>query len=198
MEIKVRISGITPLLHSKFTDAAGLAIENGTSRVLVGDRKTPREQAESLLYTDSRGKVIFPGPNIFAAIINAGVFHKVGKKQITTAKSSLVPAGISVIEIECAIIDPDTGEEATWEVDSRSIVVDITKRKMAHRPRFDKWQIDFTLDVDETVFSEQAVRLLVDDAGKKIGLGAFRPARKGPYGRFVVTCWEVVRMAAAA
>ena len=30
---------------------------------------------------------------------------------------------------------------------------------------------------------------LVDDAGQKIGLGDYRPARKGPFGRFSVVSW---------
>lgn len=191
MQIKVEIQQLTPMLHSKFGDAAGIAIENGTAPALVGERKTPRAQAEALLYADTNGNPMFPGANIFAAIIAAGTFHKAGRKQITTAKSSLVPAGLSVLEIECPMVDPASGKPAKWEVDSRSIVVDITKRRMAHRPRFDRWKLAFTLEVDETVFSEQIVRLLVDDAGKKIGLGAFRPARKGPFGRFVVTNWKV-------
>lgn len=189
MEIHVEIEGVTPLLMSKFTDAAAVAIENGTSQVLVGDKKTPRAQAEAALYADSNGKPIFPGPNIFRAIIDAGVFHKVGKSKVTTMKSSLVPAGITVKEIECPIVNPDGGAPK-WEVDSRSIVVQITMRKMAHRPRFDRWRLKFTLDVDDTMFSEGVVRLLIDDAGKKIGLGAFRPSRKGPFGKFVVVGWR--------
>jgi len=30
----------------------------------------------------------------------------------------------------------------------------------------------------------------VDAAGKRIGLGDFRPDCKGPFGRFVVTKWK--------
>jgi hypothetical protein len=33
-------------------------------------------------------------------------------------------------------------------------------------------------------------REIVDAAGKRIGLGDFRPATKGPFGKFVVTSWE--------
>ena len=34
------------------------------------------------------------------------------------------------------------------------------------------------------------MRAVGADAGKKRGLGDYRPARKGPFGRFVVTKWE--------
>lgn len=32
-------------------------------------------------------------------------------------------------------------------------------------------------------------REIVDAAGKRIGLGDFRPACKGPFGKFTVTSW---------
>lgn len=31
---------------------------------------------------------------------------------------------------------------------------------------------------------------IVDDCGTRVGLLDFRPERKGPFGRFVVTKWE--------
>lgn len=34
------------------------------------------------------------------------------------------------------------------------------------------------------------VRELFDIAGSKIGLGDFRPDRRGPFGRFTVTMWS--------
>lgn len=64
---------------------------------------------------------------------------------------------------------------------------------MCHRPRLDEWSTAFTLDVDGDMFSEKLVRLLVDDAGKKCGLGDYRPNRKGPFGKFVVTSWETIK-----
>jgi hypothetical protein len=35
------------------------------------------------------------------------------------------------------------------------------------------------------------LREIIDAAGKRIGLGDFRPACKGPFGKFVVTEWHV-------
>jgi hypothetical protein len=60
---------------------------------------------------------------------------------------------------------------------------------MCHRPRLDEWALSFRLEVDTRMFTSQFVRQLVDDAGAKIGLGDFRPDRKGPFGRFKATGW---------
>ena len=186
--IQVTIEGTTPLLMNKFTDANALAVSGGSSAVMTGNKGTPREQAERKLYLDEHGTLHVPGTNIFRAIIDAGTFHKAGKSKITTQKSSLVPAAVALVELTCPLRGPDG--EPKWEVDSRSVVIPSTGgRIMAHRPRLDRWSVSFTLEIDTGMFAVSLVRQLVDDAGKRIGLGDYRPARKGPFGRFVVTKW---------
>lgn len=187
MKIQVTIEGVTPLLLNRFTAEAEVQVSGGTSVTFRGDKGTPREQAEPKLYKDDKGMLYMPGPNIFSALIAAGAFHKAGKSKLTTMKSSLIPAGIAVEELVCPL---NTNK---WEVDSRSVVIPSTGgRIMCHRPRVDRWSLTFTLDVDSGMFSPNLVRAIVDDAGKKCGLGDFRPSRKGPFGRFVVKRWKVV------
>ncbi|MBU0607874.1 MAG: hypothetical protein KKI08_08290 [Armatimonadetes bacterium] len=188
MQIEVTITGISPLLMNRFTDEAEVATSSGHSPgVGNGNRGTPREQAEKTAYRDpTTGELFLPGPNIFAAIIDAGKFHKLGKNKVTTQKSSLVPAGLLVLDMMLPLGARD------FEVDSRRIVNPATGgARLRHRARLDKWAASFTLDVDETMFSADFVRVLVDDAGKKVGVCDYRPAKRGPFGRFVVTNWKV-------
>jgi hypothetical protein len=188
MKIHVTIEGITPLLMNRFTDEAEIATTSGHAAALRGGSKgTPREQAERTAYRDVQsGDLYLPGPNLFAAIVDAGKFHKLGKNKVTTQRSSLVPAGLLVDELMIPLGTKD------FEVDSRRVRIPATGGcVMRHRARLDTWQASFTLDVDATVFSTGFVRELLDDAGKKIGLGDYRPATRGPFGRFVVTRWEV-------
>ena len=188
MLIKVTIEGTTPLLMNRFHEASQLAVSGGTSSAQVGNKGTPREQAEPKLYRDEKGQLYIPGPNIFACLIAAGTFHKAGKSKVTTARSSLVPAGIAVLDLVCLL------GTTKYEVDSRSVVIPSTGgRIMCHRPRLDKWKTHFDLIVDTQMFAPKFVRQLVDDAGAKIGLGDFRPARKGPFGRFVVKQWREIK-----
>jgi len=193
-KIKCSIAGSSPLLMNRFTEQAAAKISAGSSSTItISARGTPREQAEPKLYTSANGRPMLPGPNVFRGLIDAGAFHKAGRKAITTHKSSLVPAGVQIEELECLLSDPfKPGEWPTWEVDSRSVVNPATGgRMMCHRPRFDAWGLDFTLLIDDKMFDHAIVRLLVDDLGTKIGLGDFRPSRKGPFGRFLVSHWEV-------
>ena len=87
---------------------------------------------------------------------------------------------------EHLILDPQS-----WVVDSRPVVVPATKgRIIRHRPRFDEWTASCELEWDDTLLTKEQVRRIVDDTGRNVGLLDFRPEKKGPYGRFVVTSWR--------
>lgn len=191
MRIKVTIQGVTPLLMNRFTEASEVAVSGGMAPAFRGDKGAPREQAAAKRYADEAGNLFIPGANLYACIIAAGTFHKAGKSKLTTLKTSLIPAGVMLDDLICPLHAPDGKALTAWEVDSRSVVIPSTGgRIMCHRPRMDEWQCTFTIEVDATMFAPNLIRAVVDDAGKKIGLGDFRPARKGPFGRFVVVRWD--------
>lgn len=185
MLVTVKIKGTTPLLMNRFTEEAQVKVSNGTSSTTLGAKGTPRQSAEKKVYADDKGNLFIPGPNIFAAIIAAGKFHKCGKSKVTTLRSSLIPAGVALLDLACPL------GTKMFEVDSRSVVIPSTGgRIMCHRPRLDEWKLSFTLEIDTEMFSPALVRQIVDDAGKKVGLGDFRPDRRGPFGKFAVVEWK--------
>ena len=184
-KISITIEGVTPLLMNRFTEDNEVKVTSGVSGTMVGNKGTPREQAAKTAYMDNDGMLYVPGPNVFRSIIEAGKYHKAGKSKVTTQKSSMIPAGISLNDV---VLGLGTSE---FEVDSRSVVIPSTGgRIMKHRARLDTWKLTFTLEIDEIMFGVTFVRQLVDDAGKRIGLGDYRPDRKGPFGKFFVTNWK--------
>ena len=194
MNIDIEITGITAILMNRFTDENEAQVTSGTRPSTIGHRGTPREQAEKTAYKDDKGNLYVPTQNLYACIINAGKFHKVGKTKVTTAKSSLVPAGLVMNDgLVLSLLNPKSNKaQKSFEVDSRRVVIPATGGAvMRHRARIDEWRIRFTVEVDMTVFDANFVRTLVDDAGKKIGLGDYRPERKGPFGKFKVTKWSI-------
>ena len=86
MQIKVKIRGTSAILMNRFTEKNEVAVSGGTSLILQGDRGTPRDQAASKRYCDKDGNLFLPGANIFAALVQAGTFHKAGKSKLTTMK----------------------------------------------------------------------------------------------------------------
>lgn len=188
MLIGITIEGRSPLICNRFSDAAAEAATNGTRGSSAGsDRGTPQEIAEGKLYKSAAGVPFIPGPNVFSAIIAAGRFFKNGKSQITTAKSSLIPAAVVVQDVEIPIVT-----KGGWSVDSRPVRIPATGgRILAFRPIFYDWSLTFSVDLDEKEINAKLFRQIVDAAGSKVGLGDFRPACRGPYGRFDVTNWDV-------
>lgn len=183
--IEVTIEGTTPLLCNRFTDAAQMAATNGTRIASVGERGSPQDQAQARLYLGHDGKPMVPQPNLFRCLIDAGKFFKNGKSKVSTQKSSLIPACLEIEGLEVPIKHNDP-----WTVDTRPVRIPSTGgRILCHRPCFNDWRLSFTLNVDTDMISVKLVRDLVDAAGKRIGLGDFRPDCKGPFGKFVVTRW---------
>jgi hypothetical protein len=188
MKIDIVIEGKTPLLLNRFTDEQAQAATKGTRGSNRGDRGTEREIAESKLYLNSAGQPCIPQPNLLSCLVEGGVWHKIGKKQVTTKSESLIYAACDVISTAIAIkhIQP-------WSVDTRPIVIPSTKgRILAYRPRFDDWQLDFEMELRTEIIGVKLMRAILDDAGMRAGLGDFRPSRKGPFGRFKVIHWKEI------
>lgn len=57
------------------------------------------------------------------------------------------------------------------------------------RPRFDRWSLSLHIVVDTAQIDESRIREVFDMAGSRVGLGDFRPARKGIFGKFHVVSW---------
>lgn len=192
MDIKVTIKGVTPLLMNRWAadgDGGDVTTGSGIRPNNPGaGYGSPREQAEKAAYRDTKtGELFIPGTNILACIIEAGRFHKSGKRQMTTGETSIVTAGLMVQDIVCSLGTKD------FEVDVRGARVPpkIGPRINRCRPILHEWTLTFTLEVDESEFKENVVRDLVDTAGKKVGLCDYRPQKKGPFGKFVVVKWVV-------
>src|SRR5262249_37918786 len=146
-------------------------------------KKTPAEQAEIAAYRiPQSGNLYIPGVALQRAIVGGAAFSK-GKGRATLQKPVAA----------CVFVTPeylDLGIKE-YEVDTRPIVMPSTKgRILRHRPRLDHWKVRFTLEFDDTLLKSTELRRIVDDTGSRVGLLDFRPERKGPFGRFVVTSWS--------
>jgi hypothetical protein len=91
---------------------------------------------------------------------------------------------IEEIEIPIEHVEP-------WTVDIRPVRIPATGgRILRYRPLFNDWSLSFHVNLDTGEVGPKLFRQIIDAAGSKVGLGDFRPATRGPYGRFVVTTWQ--------
>jgi len=184
-KILIRIEGITPLLCSNYVPEEDGKKAGKTNR-FTGERGTPLEQAEKRLYRGVDGSLIIPSENMFACITGGGKFHKANKRNVTTQSSSILYGCAEIEEIAIGL-----EHEQPWKVFSKPgrIPPKTGARVLIHRPMFDDWALEFNLIIDEEIIGSQFMREIVDDAGKRIGLGDWRPDLRGRYGKFVVTKW---------
>lgn len=179
--IEITITGVTPLLINRFHEEAR---EEATSGIHARhEHPEPADDARERLYLladQPKESPYFPAENLRQSIIAAAGRHKIGRRSAASDVAAAV------------YLAPDAMPLAGgWAVDSRPVVIPATRgRIMRHRPKFEQWAISFTLNFEERLISPKLARDCVDDAGDYVGIGDFRPARKGPFGRFKVTRWE--------
>ena len=183
MLISVTVDGLTPVIFDRFYNALLEGKTPGTTN--KGEELPPIEQAQARLYLDKKNKPYIPSTYLLAAVIDAGRFIKIGKRQLSTRDGTVVTSFLSLIGTDYPIVSREG-----WRVDARGIVNQVTKaRVMCYRPLFDDWRISFGIDLDTSEAKPSTARELVDRAGRAIGIGVMRPSRKGPYGQFKVIEW---------
>lgn len=184
--IAVKIKGVTSYLQHRFNEGAELP---GTTRHVLVNRGTPREEAEKVTYRDRQGRFYFPGAAIGRLLREAGGGHKL--KGTRKSAKYVVPAAVLVLEDAIILCNGDGKPALDFEVDSRPVVIPATKgRVMRHRPRFDQWSASFTLRINDTVLPVDFVQRLLTEGGEQIGIGDFRPEKGGPFGCFNVIEWK--------
>lgn len=187
MKVYVECEGVSPLLMNPVTDDLLEELRTRTPRPKATDR-TVEEEAREKLYREN-GKIGLPVINVFSCLVEAGrsvLFEK--RRNISTAESTLLPSFLAIEETFLPFTN-----HSQWRVDKRrgrnpkdNVMVCIV------RPRFDEWEFGMTLQIDETQINEERIRQLVAYAGSRVGLCDFRPACRGPFGRFRITKWEVL------
>lgn len=183
----VQITGTTPLLQHRFTEASEQ--DKVTRKVLVASN-TPRAEADKVAYRDPQGRFYFPGAAIARLIREAGGNHKL--KGTRRSAKYVVPAAVLVREDAITLLNGDGKTPvADFEVDSRPVTIPATKgRIMRHRPRFDCWSARFTIRVNEELLPPDFIHQLLVEGGQQIGVGDFRPERGGPFGTFNIVGWK--------
>lgn len=171
--INVKVKDVTPLLMNRFPYEPIEAIE----------KKSIEEQAEIAAYRDPDTKLLYvPGIALQSCFINAAIYSK-GKGRASLQKPVAACVMVFPERISLGVKD--------YAIDSRPVVNPTTRgRIMKHRPRLDNWQLKFEIEYDDALLTETQLRRIVDDAGQRVGLLDFRPAKKGWFGRFIVVEWK--------
>lgn len=186
-EMNFSIVGMSPLLTH---NPASMGSQKDATPKKGGKKiPTPEEEAEAGLYVQD-GKFCFPGIGIRNSIIKAAADWGPlsGKKRGTLAQSVV---HLVLKEEMVPILEPGGKPVKNYVIDTRRAVVQRQGIKRS-RPRFESWRIDFTLVYDDVALGQNEIEVrgilenVINDAGKRIGLGDYRPSCKGWFGRFSI------------
>jgi hypothetical protein len=188
------ISSRSPLLTHKWSDAN--EDENATRPVHIGKRD-PREEAEKVAYRDRDGNCFLPGAMFSRMLAETGSSHK--QRGSRKSMKFVIPAAIVVVEEQVLLRDEAGDPISEFEIDSRPVVIPSTKgRIMRHRPRFNSWNCEFSIEIDLSMVEPDLIQQLLVEAGSKNGLGDWRPQKGGSFGRFSLVRWAQMNERAEA
>lgn len=175
---KATITGTSPLLMNKPSVLIGDISKERTQKDL-----SPEEQAKLKIY-EIDGKLYQPETHIKGSLVEAGKSQKVvGSGKATYSKIVGYAVEINPFEI--------IHKKQKWDVYSVLAVNPSTKgRNLLHRPILKEWELDFEITFDEDQISAIVLKEIFDKAGRFVGIGDWRPAKKGRFGKFQVTSWK--------
>jgi hypothetical protein len=177
----IEIEGTSPLLMNR-PSQLDIGEKSKTSK---RETQTPIEIAEAKLYTDADGRTYIPATWFQGCLVEAGKQKKMmGKGSSKATYSKVAGSSVEVNPFEILL-------KEKFEVFTILAVNPTTKgRNVLHRPMFKKWKIDFEVTFDEEAIEVPVMKELFDIAGRIVGVGDWRPAKKGRFGKFQVTSWK--------
>ena len=184
------LSGLSPIIMHN--GAAGLdansAIKREIAELVVGrgarsvaaSQRIIQLECKNSLYLTSDGIATFPPEAIRASIESAAKKSK---------KGPLVREGLVMQSVDAFHYDVTrygaTADELSQTAQFTVPVVVQRARILRTRAKFDlPWSIDCTIDADDELIDTTMLLSWLTIAGRRIGLGDWRPEKSGVHGRF--------------
>ena len=175
-KIFVEISGATPLLMNRFRDKT----IDVKSKKRTGNIEDSDIEDKLYLY---EGKPHIPAVYFRNSIVEASKQFKISGKGKSTY-SKIVGATVDVAPDMIQI----KGEYTVFKV---AAVNPMTKgRMMVSRPRFDHWTAKFQVILNDDGVPPTVIHEILEQAGHYVGIGDWRPEKKGVFGKFLITSFK--------
>lgn len=152
----------------------------------IEDAMTPEQLAEQGAYKNRAGEYFIPALHIEGSLTGAGALVKSKVGNTRKSMKNIVAAMFSVSPDELIIPKYD-------EIDVRTAVNHFTHARIVkYRPLWTEWEVKFTLNVDNDTITDDTVHGIIEDAGRYIGIGSYRPTANGKFGRFELVSFEPI------
>lgn len=191
MRVRMVLESISPILMNPMTQDILDGLAGITKGPGQNKDKSAEERAEMKVIRNDEKQVGIPIEYFLGSLKGAGRLVKNGTKAISTATSTTI---FDLLDIK--------GDFFPFKNQNEEMITDMRRGVLRNgaanvavsiiRPKFKKWSVDMEVEFDTSAISEKTVRELIDAAGRKIGVGDFRPSKNGPFGRYKVANWQVV------
>ena len=192
MRLQFSLNGVSPLLQHN--GAAGLdtrsplsreiaeiTAKKGTNRTVVDDGRLRELECQRSLYLGPDGKPALPEAAL-RALIEAGARKM---RQGLLVREGLLVESVT-FEYDVARYGA-TIEELRTSSQFVALVVVQRQRIVRTRAKFDcPWSVVGVADVDPELVDEEKLTAWLAIAGRRVGLGDWRPEKSGSFGRFDV------------
>lgn len=165
--------------------------------------------AASRVIRDFEGNPGFPIEYLLPCLVEAGRSVKNGKKQVSTAGTTTIYDFLEFGDLTFIKFKPIDKNQFPSQIQQRmhadGYLVDRRKGNMHNaskstavaiiRPLFPKWEVvlEFTVNTEAPLGVDVGVvKQLFEFAGSRVGLGDYRPAKRGPFGRFQIADWKIL------
>jgi hypothetical protein len=176
---KFKVVGISSLLmHSP----KNMGKDKSGDGLAAKKYPAPDVEAESVAYRDDDGFLFLPSIAFRASLLRACMGRKIGKY----SANSQVAAGVFNADVQTRLAHPKTGKPIKdYKVKPDPVVIQ-KQRVLKYRPEIPEWSAEVTFEIDTDFVTKQQVKELLNIAGRIAGVGDWRPACKGPHGRYQV------------
>ena len=189
-KFEVTIKGISPIImhdgakgldnrSPAKVEIAEISKKRGTNLTVVEEERRRELECQVSIW-EKEGKPTIPETAIRACIENGARKLKQGPQ----VREGMIVDHVKTFEYDRSL--GDTVEELGKTVQYTVPVVVQKSRIERTRAKFDTWSCTFVLDTDDELVDQDQLETWLDIAGRRIGLGDWRPQKSGHFGRFEV------------
>ena len=190
MRYQVTIRGLSPLITNNGpagldtrspanVEKAEISRKKSSNRTAADDARLKELDCLISLWLDARDAATIPEGAIRKCIETGARKLKQGPQ----VREGLVVEGVQSFDYDREALG-STVEELGKRAQFTVGVVVQRNRVLRTRAKFDDWSCAFTLDCDDELVDKDQLEAWLDIAGRRIGLGDWRPEKSGTYGRF--------------
>lgn len=180
--LRVPLVGTAPLIVHKFSEKAKRQMLDAMQgRKSPKQAKDPEADYESGFYRHDDGGFGFPVIAFKAATVGAARFY--GKSVSMTALRQFV-----FFDAEFSKVDGQKLARIVGEPHMREDVVRVGMggTDLRYRPEFTEWQTSVEVTFVKSMLTRESVLSLIDAGGMGVGVGEWRPEKKGDFGTYQI------------